>query len=77
MIEPFFMIYGEGQGCPTIAHYRRADADREARRLATANPGVKFYVLASIMCALKIDVAVREIDPQESPTPINDDGIPF
>lgn len=57
MTDIFWMIYGNGQGAPTMKHASRDDAEREAKRLARNNPGVQFYVLQTIAIAEKHDVS--------------------
>lgn len=42
------MVYGWGQGAPNVTHHREVDAITEARRLAKSNPGIRFFVLASV-----------------------------
>lgn len=65
--EPFWMIYGLGQGAPNHIHETRDSAKAEAERLARAHPGTRFYVLASVACAVKADVEFRHIDPCDIP----------
>jgi len=43
----FWMITGEGN-LPRVRHETEEQAQREADRLARANPGKKFYVLEAI-----------------------------
>lgn len=66
--EPFWMVYGLGQGAPNFIHDTFENAERESRRLAAKHPGIRFYVLASVACAEKMDVSFRGI---------NQDDIPF
>lgn len=68
-MKPFFMVYGMGQGAPTARHDSFSRAKAEAERLARNNPGIEFYVLATVGCARKTDVEF---------TPLNtDDLVPF
>lgn len=69
-VKPFWMVYGDGQGSPTVKHIHPGPAQAEAKRLALKHPGVAFYVLASIGVAKRIEVEFTDIDP-------SDDGIPF
>lgn len=66
--EPFWMIYGLGQGSPTCIHDTFESANTEAERLARQHPGIHFYVLGTMGCAVKTDVEYRRIEI---------DGIPF
>lgn len=43
----FWMVSGSGNQ-PRIRHYTKRDAEQEAARLATANPGNAFYVLEAV-----------------------------
>lgn len=43
----FWMVTG-AMNAPRIRHATFADANAEAQRLATANPGTEFYVLEAI-----------------------------
>lgn len=44
----FWMVYGIGQGAPTVRHWSKDAARKEAQRLAECNPGVTFIVLAAV-----------------------------
>lgn len=69
--EPFWMVYGGGQGAPRVMHATREIAEAEAKRLARNNPGVEFYVLESVSRAMKHDVEFVRIDRR------NRHAIPF
>jgi len=43
----FWMITGDGNS-PKIRHYNLQDARTEVERLASANPGMEFYILQSV-----------------------------
>ncbi len=47
-MNKFWMVYSPQGGPPTVEHTRRVSADREAERLARANPGKKFVVLSAL-----------------------------
>jgi hypothetical protein len=49
--EPFFMVYGYGQGAPTVIHDTFDQASAEAKRLADRYPDIRFYVLATVGAA--------------------------
>jgi len=61
------MIYGLGQGVPTVVHDSIESANREAERLARSVPGTPFYVLATVGCAIKADVEFRQINVDDIP----------
>lgn len=50
MIETFFMVMSDipDRAPPRVRHNSLDAAKREARRLADANPGERFFVLASL-----------------------------
>lgn len=61
----FWMVYGWGQGAPTVRHMTEDSAIAEARRLSRANAGVRFFVLASVKGFQLADPveAIEIIDP--------------
>lgn len=65
--EPFFMVYGYGQGAPNVIHDTFDQASAEAKRLADLHPGIRFYVLATVGAAEKVSVHFRKIDADEIP----------
>lgn len=46
--DPFFVVWCEGGGAPTVRHLDYDKASREAKRLARANPGHRFTVLVAV-----------------------------
>lgn len=44
----FWMVWCENGGRPTFKHWERANAEREAERLARENEGHLFYVLEAV-----------------------------
>lgn len=60
-MEPFWMVYGLGQGAPTWKHRSAHEATKEAERLARANPGKTFIVLEAIGAVRKLEVEVIPI----------------
>ena len=62
-----FLVWNPNANFPRYRHYSRDSAIREARRLADANPGEQFFVMAPV------GLAVRR-DPVEW---IEADDIPF
>ena len=52
--EAFWMVKGPGPA--SARHDTRSSAEREAERLARANPGQDFYVLQAIALIRKVDV---------------------
>lgn len=61
------MIYGLGQGAPTVCHDSYESAIREAHRLARTAPDVQFYILQSVAVAVKADFEFRKIDLDQIP----------
>ena len=53
--ETFFMVYGEGQGAPSVRHDTFETAEREAKRLADRVPGVRFFVLSAVGYAKRVE----------------------
>lgn len=64
---PFWMVYGMNQSAPVARHKTFESAANESKRLARSNPGVEFYVLATVARAVKADVDFRRIDTDEIP----------
>ena len=75
--KPFFVIWNPDGGPPTVRHGTFADAQIEAKRLAKANPGHRFYVLAAVSFAQVRDpievVSLRPSLPRDAFL----DDIPF
>lgn len=47
-VMPQFLVWNPDAGFPTFAHKTIDDAVRESERLAKANPGQRFFVMAAI-----------------------------
>lgn len=63
IVQTFFMVLADhiyGTGVPTVRHSTIDKARAEAKRLAGLNPGVKFYVLASLGHMVKCDPVLWE-----------------
>lgn len=58
---PFWMVYGIGQGAPTVRHATETKALSEAQRLAKSNPDVKFCVMCSMFVVESKTVSVKKI----------------
>lgn len=82
-MKPFWMVYGIGQGGPTVRHGTEDKAQREADRLARANPGVTYVLLEATKAVRR-----RDLDRFDLRTPLSvsglkarlkavDDDIPF
>lgn len=56
----FWMVWNPNGSMPRHQHFSEGDANREAERLAKANRGQTFYVLACI--GGKITDAVQDIE---------------
>lgn len=65
--EPFWMVYGEDQSSPRVCHHNFELAEREAKRLAALNPGIRFFVMAPVGVAQKIEVTFRPINLSDIP----------
>lgn len=83
-MKPFWMVYGIGQGCPTVRHETEDKAQREADRLARANPGVTFVLMEATKAVRRRDL--DRFDLRTAPSPPGqrikphydvDDDIPF
>lgn len=48
MSDSFYTVWCENGGTPTVMHSDHNKAKEEARRLAKANPGRKFWVMESL-----------------------------
>jgi len=55
----FWMVYGGGQGAPTVRHDSLEIAKREAERLSRNNPGIEFFVMMPISVSKRVDVETR------------------
>lgn len=69
--QTFWMIYGDGQGKPTVKHHSLESAKAEASRLARGLPGVRFFILEAVGAVEKVDVRFMNFRDKY------DDGIPF
>lgn len=65
----FWLVWGEGQGVPTVKHDTKAAARAEARRLARRAPGVRFVVLRATDAFEVEERPVRETVLVEDPLP--------
>jgi hypothetical protein len=78
--QPFFLVWCPTRGTPTVQQPSYSVAEGEAKRLARANPGEEFFVLAAVARVEKVDVGVTRfsIDPDKhAPSCDCDDCIPF
>lgn len=79
--EPlFWCVWREDGGSPTVKHGDFRSARVEAQRLAYANPGERFVVLAAAVAFRKRDLdEVRFSEPMDHPSGCDCDGcvIPF
>lgn len=57
--DKFWLVWRLGGGAPTVKHFDKADAEREAERLAKCNPGETFYVLKTVAAATAEDPPVK------------------
>lgn len=70
MHDTFFMVLSDQSNVTNVRHANLDVARKEARRLAGLNPGVKFFVLASLGHMVKEDPVTWQRHEM-------DDGIPF
>ena len=74
-MDKFWLVWNPQGRNPNYRHTRKAAAEAESRRLATQNPGERFYVLSALSFAqTREPVEVTEL--VEPPSHF-DDGIPF
>jgi hypothetical protein len=71
---PFWVVWAEDGGVPTVMHDTVQSAEKEAERLARNNKGKAFHVLQSHGACVVDDL--QRIDLRPSPDDF-DDGIPF
>lgn len=62
----YWVVWLVGGGSPTRTHDSEGNAESEARRLALANPGKTFAVLAA-KTHFRVDDPVTRIDLDEAP----------
>ena len=64
--QPFWVVWADGGGAPTVKHETIERAKAESIRLARANPGQRFIVLQAVGACEKNDVihtVFRRQDP--------------
>lgn len=82
-LHPGFMILNPAGAAPRVRHATLPDARRELRRLAEANPGQDFFILAPVLHArAQPPRATVRLAPAPAPTtqpyPFDDDQeLPF
>lgn len=60
----FWVVWNPNGQNPRYRHASRLDAEQEAGRLARANPGKEFFVLAAATVVCKSDISVQRFrDP--------------
>lgn len=67
MAHRFYMVSGVGPS--RVRHDSLDSAEREAVRLARENPGIEFFVMASIRAFVKDDVRQVEILDRDADIP--------
>jgi hypothetical protein len=55
----FYVVWNFNRGAPTVHHRTAELALAEATRLAGENPREDFFVLESVACAMRTEVAVE------------------
>lgn len=61
-LPPFFLVWREEGGAPIRKHETHYQAEQEARRLASENPGQKFCVLAPMARIVTANTIVERFD---------------
>lgn len=64
-----------GNGTPTVRHFTKESAQREAERLARENAGGRFVVLESIATVTRCDLLWTRHDDGDACD--DSDGVPF
>lgn len=59
MSDNFWMVYGGGQGAPTMRHDSFEIAKHEAERLSRNNPGIEFFVMMPVCKSQRVDVETK------------------
>lgn len=65
----FWLVWRENGGTPTHRHFTKAEAEREAERLAIANPGQVFFVLKATGGVVANEPKVRRVTLTTDPIP--------
>lgn len=65
--QPFWLVWCPSGHAPTHKHATKELADREAQRLANANPGEDFIVLQSVTLYRKQTIFTVDLRPKEGP----------
>ena len=69
--QKFWVVWNPNGHSPVVKHWEKESADREAERLASVNPGNRFYVLKSVSAVKSKAVEIERIKLEKS------DGILF
>ena len=69
--QKFWVVWNPNGNSPVVKHWEKESADREAERLASVNPGNRFYVLKSVSAVKSRAVEIERIKLEKS------DNIPF
>jgi hypothetical protein len=71
-LRQFFMVWNPAGRAPIFKHPDPASAEREAKRLASLNPGAEFFILTAVKRVCREDpVSVTDL------TDHFDDDVPF
>lgn len=65
--QPFWIVWCDGGGVPTVKHQTIHSARIEAERLARTNPGQRFHVLLALGHASYNAVNWTDVDPSIVP----------
>jgi len=69
-MNKFWMVLRDGETYIKMRHTDRESARSEARRLAEANPGAKFFVLEALTFVEKIEIREEELsEPKKDVRP--------
>ena len=76
-LKPFYFVWNKAGGAPNKSHVTRQSADKEAKRLAAATPGQKFFVLEVVGAAhLQIakDVSYDLYSPEQQDSELQEES---
>lgn len=61
-MDQFYMVYRDNSGSTKVKHGSYNEAENEAKRLASNQPGDRFYILAAVS-AFEVELVKKTIMP--------------